>query len=198
MAKKDETKKTTAEETKNEAVENTGDSVDISKDDLKELIVSNRELRQSNADLKGRIDKIESGEPQVLEAVRKNTARVRVMDGKYVLGWTKKGTYEERDPHTHEMVAYRDLILEGVDKPKKVNNIEFLNNTEAVNAEIVDVKTEPIEVNQGFTDQKQFDGHVMKETGSVVPLKVKGEHSVYTLKTPDGHELELDEQYINV
>lgn len=68
------------------------------------------------------------GEDEESSVVQGQFARMRVTeDGKWVLGWTPRNAYRERN-QLNEIVEYIDIIVEGEKAPRKMQLLDFMNN----------------------------------------------------------------------
>lgn len=180
------------------STESKGKKIEVSETDLKELIEQNKALVDENKGLNERITAIETGVPPVLQKVKERTCRLRVVDGKVVLGWTDKKVYSEYSKDRREDMLYIDLLLQGASKPKKMEYLNFLNNSERIIVKIIKVDDEPIEKVDSFVNKKEYNGDFgMNETDVRVPVEVNSVHKTYTVELPDGSHEEIDEEFIN-
>jgi hypothetical protein len=169
---------------------------------IQQLIDQNKALAQ-------RINDMEVGKRPVLQKVTEHTVRLRKVDGHVVLGYANRSAnpakplyvYDEWSDIEKEKVQFVDLILEGVKDPKKMRYVDFLNESERVDAKVVakhKLDTPPII--QGYVNKREFDGkYSMVEKDFLVPVEIHMEVYTFDVEFPDGTKMEgLHESVINI
>lgn len=204
---KEEVKKT--EEATNKAEK--AEKVEVDAGLLKELIESNRRLQESNSKLEGMVDQLNANavatSPQnnttVMRRNKDYFLNMRMWEGKYFLGYENVGTekrplyiYSEYNPQTRESVQYCNIILDGVEKPIKVEYVRFVRDSEIVKVKQLSKSEHEEVVVQGSVQKKDFaeNGYGMFETMVTVPMEVIYKKYTYKVLLEDGRELEIDEK----
>lgn len=203
MAK--EQKTNTAEAVKEKAV------VEVDKGLLQELIESNRRLQDSNMKLEGMVDQLNANavatSPQnnttVMRRNKDYFLNMRRWDGKYFLGYENVGTekrplyiYSEYNSQTRESVQFCNVILDGEDKPIKMEYVRFMRDSEIIKVKQLSKSEREEVVVQGSVQKKDFaeNGYGMFETMVTVPMEVIYKKYTYKVLLEDGRELEIDEK----
>lgn len=177
---------------------------------LKELIESNKKLQESNARLEGMVDQLNANavatSQQGATMMRRNKdyfLDMRRWEGKYFLGYENVGTdkkplyiYNEYNPQTRESVQYCNIILDGVEKPIKVEYVRFVRESEIIKVKQLSKSEHEEVIVQGMVQKKDFaeNGYGMFETMVTVPMEVVYKKYTYKVLLEDGRELEIDEK----
>ena len=120
----------------------------------------------------------------------------------YVIGWTKKGAYQEyvQTPTGAQLVDYIDIIFHGQEKKaEKIRLLDLLNKGEQVHCKILETKREEVKHETGEEiDVSIFDpAHGLINTGE----KVDGYYTIsdiqYKLNVPGLGEVWVDSAYTN-
>lgn len=182
--------------------------VEVSKEQLDELIAQNKELLTRNrelADAVGNIKDVPDGVKQP-KAVTDRTVRVLFLEGKAVLGFKNRGedtrpvyVYEKADPvKKDEVNLFVDVILAGEEEPVSTNYNDLLHDAERRECKIVKVDEQEWRVVQGQTSKKVVNNYATEETGIMVPIEVLGKTRTFTVALPDGEEVAIHENYVNM
>lgn len=160
------------------------------------------------SELQARIEELESrNKPQSpLRAAKthERTARVKFIDDLPVVGWVKdrKGntvldyTANANDP-------FITLILDkgGKSQEKKVKYFEgFLQAGDSIECTIIKMEAFESVKEYGTTTAKNVDysGYRTVDTGREVALEVKMYTHVSLIKLPDGREVKIDNEFLNI
>jgi uncharacterized coiled-coil protein SlyX len=120
----------------------------------------------------------------------------------YIIGWTKKGAYQEpvQTPMGAQLVDFIDVIFYGQEKKaEKIKLLDLLNKGEQVHCKILETKRDEIKHETGEEiDVSVFDPqHGLISTGD----KVDGYHTTsdiqYKLNIPGIGEIWVDSLYTN-
>jgi hypothetical protein len=144
----------------------------------------------------------------VPDKVEESTVTILLVEEKAVVDFVNKGTattpfsiYEGPDPRDpKQRVPYVDLVLDDASIVKGVNYNEFLREAERVDCLIVKSDKKPWQKVAGDTTRKKvnYEKYNTTDTGIDVPLVVKGFKQLLTVRLPDGREIELMEDYVNI
>lgn len=151
-----------------------------------------------------------SGAP--VEKPREITERkitVFFIDNEPVIGYVNRGSevkptyiYEKPDANRPgEYLPFVDVLTRNhLDKPYKINYIEFLQESDRKECKVIKVEWKPWVINQGRTAARSFEEgtYNMTESGTIVPVEVKGKTGIYTVELPDGSQVEIHERYANI
>lgn len=180
------------------------DSVVMSKEEYDNIQKSIAELTKAVRDTKGE----EAIPSPLLKRPDSYTARLRVKDGEYVIGLvcTEDGNTKfekEYDARGNEYLFLTLIVLKknGETEERRVEYVkEFLNKYSSVNVDIVQKKSREVIINHGMTREKvyNYSKYQQEETGNRVPLDVLLHKYVYTVRLPDGREVDIDERFINM
>jgi len=192
-------------------VETGENKIEVSESVLKDLIASNK-------DYQARIDKLESNavatnggisafnNPMMMKKNKETFIRMKKWDDKYCIGYENVGkpnkpiyVYNEYNPQTREMVQFCNVIIEGEEKPLKLEYIVFLREAESVLVKMKQkIELEDKITNQGMVYKKDFaeNGYGMFETMMQVPVDIIEKQYKYVVELEDGRALEIDEQVI--
>lgn len=162
---------------------------------------------------------------QILEMNRRLTAQVgeptpkprEIKDRKVVIffinnepviGYVNKGSpnrpvyiYEKPDPNRPgEYLPYVDVLCRNTKDPVKLNYLEFLQESDRQECKILKTEWTEWTENQGRVQGRAFEEgtYNMSETGTIVPVEVKGKTAVFTVQLPDGSQLDIHERYCNI
>lgn len=107
----------------------------------------------------------------------------------YVIGWTKKGAYEEVDRTgvSPQIVNYIDVIFYGQPKKaEKIRLLDLLNKGQQVHCKVIDVKRTPrVEATGEEIDVTVFDPtHGLISTGDKIDGVIGYSDYVYTIQIP--------------
>lgn len=167
------------------------------------------ELVQANKALTQRLNDLEQGKRPVLHKATEHTVRLRKVDGHVVLGYENRHpnpakslyVYDEWSDVEKEKIQFVNLILDGVKEPKKMRYVDFLNESERVDAKIIkkhEMDLPPII--QGYVNKREFDGkYGMIEKDYLVPVEIHMKQYTYDVELTDGTKMEgLHEAIINI
>jgi hypothetical protein len=180
--------------------------IEVSEGLLRKLIASNKELQN-------KVDKLDSNAvatgPNGVQVRRKATVFKPTMskwDGHIFLAYENMGTekrplyvYNVYDEKERKNIQYVNLILDGVDKPVKVDYLTFLRDRERIIVTKISESKKQDVKEDGYIPKKEMaeNGYGMFETMVMVPVEVTTDHFTYVVKLPEdegGKELEVDEQ----
>lgn len=192
---------------------NKGKTIEVSEAMLRELIESNKDLKQT-------VDRLSSNAVaqspglQVRRKTRDFDYHLRKWDGKIVLGFVNKGTekrpmtvYKIYNDKIRKEEEFVDLILnEGDGKTSvtsKIDYITFLRDAERIKARMIS-KVEHEDVKEyGMIPKKEMaeNGYGMYETMVLVPVEVVTKTYTMKLRLPEdegGQEIEVNSQWLNL
>ena len=163
-----------------------------SDDDSKETVVVDKIQLKNIMD---RLAELEGKKTKKRVELLNKTCRLRLLDGKIVVGYGK--SYEKKD-----IGGNRVLMIEVITEDKKKTEVEFVNFNETgeqLLCEIIDTEKKEVEEELGFVYAKKvdYDNYRTYETDKEVPLINKSLVIKYKLKLPDGREVWMDEEAIN-
>lgn len=183
------------------------DTVNIAKSQLDELLAQNKELLDQNRSLMSAATREDDTKGTLKpDEVKENTVRILFVDGKAVQGFHNRGTdtrpsfvYEKPDPQNpKEVILYVDVIFNGEEEPVAVPYNELLRDSLREECKIKKTDVKPWDIVQGKTTQKVVKDYATEETGILIPIKVVGETRVFTVALPDGKEMEIHENFVNM
>lgn len=117
----------------------------------------------------------------------------------WVLGWTDRGSYRERDEKFNEIVEYVDLVVQGKEKPVKMRYLDFLNECPRRYVRILNRNKVRTDVEKGDLVERAVYDPKMKDmifTGQKVRSTVTKDVYEYVLDL-DGKEVTVSERFIN-
>lgn len=189
---------------------------EISDAELKELLANSREmkaeldlLKEDNKNLRGLM--ADNAGPRILKKVTERKVRLRIVDGKAVVGYKNRGTdgkplyiVEKVDPNDkNSRLLFVTLILE--DKTElEVDYNEFLRETTSVEALVKETVEKEWTIEQGTVRQKMVEEYSMIETDVVVPVEIVGKIRTFKVAVPETspefkeRELTIHENYVNI
>lgn len=173
-----------------------------------------RELIASNKLLQDKVDKLDSNAVatnpngiQVRRKIKESDFKLRKWEDKLVLGLENVGNekrplyvYNIYDEATRKDVQYCNLLLEGNEKPVKVDWLRFLRDAEIVIArKVSQVEHEDVK-EYGMIPKKEMaeNGYGMFETMVMVPVEVISKTFTFILKLEDGREISVGSQWVNM
>lgn len=175
-----------------------------------------RELIKSNKLLQDKVDKLDSNAvatgPNGVQIRRKTNVydfTMRKWDGHIFIAYENVGTekrplyvYNIYDEKERKNVQYANLILQGVDKPVKVDYITFLRDAERFKVRKVSEVKKSDTQEFGYLPKKEMaeNGYGMFETMVMVPVEVTTDHFTYVVQLPEdegGKEMTVDQQAIS-
>jgi hypothetical protein len=181
---------------------------DISQEQLQELLEQNRSLIERNKQLAEALGNEEKGSYAGLKPneIKDRTVRITFVDGKAIKGFVNRGTdtrpsyvYEKPDPENpKERILYVDVALNGVKEALSVPYNQLLREGLREECRVVKVKEEEWREVQGQTVQKVVNNYSTEETGVIVPIEVLGKTRIFTVELPDGGEMDIHENYVNI
>lgn len=124
--------------------------------------------------------------------------RLRKYDGNWVLGWTEKGIYIERNK-LNEIVEFMDVIVQGKEKPVKMPLLSYINDLPQSVVKIKEKKElKPIVKDEGLVPVMSFSEKTGEHvhTGRKIRSQViiKQFEFVFVL---DGEKVTLHERFVN-
>lgn len=183
------------------------ETVNISKTQLDEILKQNQDMLEENRRLTQSIV-ADNNQPNTLrpEEIKERTVRIMFIDGKPVQAFANRGTdarpnyvYSKPDPDDpKERILFVDVLFLGEDKPTPVPYNDLLREGEREECKIVKEDKKEWDVTQGQTTQKVVKDYATEETGVLVPIKVIGETRVFTVKLPNGKEMDIHEKFVNM
>jgi hypothetical protein len=194
-------------------VKNDEETVVLTKTELKDIqsfMAKSVEKDQKIADLSGLVAELKNTlesvtqlDPSIsnleVEAVKTGKyARLRKYDGKWVLGWTEKGVYRERNS-LNEVVEYIDIIVKGVAKPVKMSLLSYINDCPQEVVEVQEYKKLQDKVkDEGLIPVMTFNDKTGEHssTGRKVRSQVISTGSDVVFKL-DGEEVVINQKYVN-
>lgn len=184
------------------------DKIEVDADTLRELISQNKKFQQDIIDLqKNAVAQNPNQGMEIMKTAKKETLlKMRKWQDKYFIGFVNKGkenkplyVYSEYNPQTREQVQFCDVILDGENKPVKLEYVEFLREAERVLVKMKrKIELEDKITRQGFVQKKDFadNGYGMFETMVQVPIDVVEKQYAYVVELEDGRELEISQECI--
>lgn len=120
----------------------------------------------------------------------------------YIIGWTKKGAYQEpvQTPIGAQLVDFIDVIFYGKEsKAEKIKLLDMLNKGEQVVCKILEQQRKEIKKETGEEiGVNVFDPqHGLIATGDTVDGYVAHYEIKYKLQVPDLGEIWVDSEYVN-
>jgi hypothetical protein len=187
-------------------------TIEVDASVLKELIEQNKKLMSDVVDLQKNAvaqnpNQSNFNGPELLKTGKKETLlKMRKWNDKYFLGYENVGkpakpvyVYSEYNALTRENVQFCNVILEGEEKPIKLEYLEFLRESERVLVKMKKkIELEDKVTRQGFVQKKDFadNGYGMFETMVSVPVDVIEKQYSFVVELEDGRELEITEECI--
>lgn len=186
------------------------DTMTVKTSDMKELLAQNRELAKK-VDLLSQ--KVEGGteeyKPTLLtKAVKEHVVRVTFIGDKPVIGFANRGTetkplyiYEKPDPNdSKSRILYVDVMLQGDEKAIPMRYIELLQEGDHRPCKVKCVEKKEWEEIQGSVEAQVIEGENYAPTklGFEVPVGVTGAKYTYTVELPDGSDLVIKDEYVNI
>ena len=187
-----------------------GKKIEVDADDLRELIKSNKELKE-------KVDRLDSNAVatspniQVRRKQRDFDYTVRKWDNKIVLGLENMGTekrplfvYDVYDSVSRKNVQFINLILKGEKETvKKIDYITFLRDAEKVKARMISKEEREDVKEYGMIPKREMaeNGYGMYETMVMIPVEVVSKSYEITLKLPEdegGDEITVSSQWLNM
>lgn len=177
-----------------------------------------RELINSNKEMAGKLDKLESNAAatnqngiQVRRKVKDFDYNVRIWDNKVVVAFENVGkpnrplyVYSVYNSQTRQNEQFINLVLEDGSIVKNVDYLTFLRDAERVKArKISQVEHEDVK-EYGMIPKKEMaeNGYGMFETMVLVPVEVVSKTYTFTVKLPekewDGREIEIASEWVNI
>lgn len=176
-------------------------TVNISEEALKKLIGEIETLKQM---VTGGVQTEKAQETEYRKV------KVRFIDGKPIVGLANRGSernpvyaYEIPDPFNKgDKKLMLDVILLGDKNPIALPYNDIVNEAEAYDCKIVNVKEFPWQIDQGEVERVdvKFDKFRSESTGEYVPARVKGVRYEYEVEDPlnEGQTIKLSEKVINM
>jgi len=183
------------------------EKIEISKDKLEAVLDQNKELMEMNRKFQELLNNKEEQKGVMrAEEIPESTVRIMFVDGKPVKGFANRGTkerplyvYEKRDAdNPQERVLFVDILLEGKDEPIPVNYNELFREGLREECPVIDTKNKEWKIVQGEASKKVIKDYTMTETGVVIPMEVRGTSRIFTVKLPNGKEMDIHENYVNM
>lgn len=163
-----------------------------------DMVMVKKEVLETLMD---KVEKLEGKlfEPAPSQIKKKNrTVKVRVVDGKIVVGYGK--CWEERAVDGRKFLVIEVKTEDG--ETHKVEYVKFNEEGEYFIGEVIDTKIDESRsedkitgyVNATVHDYANFRSH---KTEKEVPLMVIKKNYLFKIKLPDGREIELPDNAIN-
>lgn len=178
--------------------------------DVRKVIAQSAEKDAKIADLTGLIGELRKQVSEVanidpaisnleVQAVQTGKyCKMRKHDDKWILGWTAKGVYRERNT-LNEIVEYMDIVVQGVKEPVKMALLTLVNDCPQSVVEIKERRPLPDHVkDEGLVPAMSFDEKTGQHEYSnrKVRSKVVSQASELVLLL-DGEEVVIHEKYVN-
>lgn len=189
-----------------------GKTIEVDADTLKALIKQNEDFKTAISDLQKNAvaqnpNQSNFNSPEMMRTAKKETLlKMRKWNDKYFIGFENIGKpnkplyiYSEYNAQTRESVQFCNVILEGEEKPLKLEYVEFLRESERVLVKMKKkIELEDKVTRQGFVQKKDFadNGYGMFETMVQVPIDVVEKQYSYVVELEDGRELEISQECI--
>lgn len=186
------------------------DSVTIPKTELDKILKSFQELQEVVSGQNKLIEELKTSSgnatPKVLREVKERTVRLKLVDGKPVIGFANKGTdtrpvYVYKAPNPQDPrndILFIDVLTLGAKEPVKMVYAEFITDMETLEVKVKNIKEEHWTIEQGQVVKREVrPDFSIVETDYIVPVEVKGVHRTYIVDFKD-KELEVDEAFINI
>lgn len=181
------------------------ETVNVDKATLKELIQTVKDQAKSIEDLqKNAVAQNPNQGMEISSAPKFKEPKTRKWQDKYFIGYENIGkpnnpkyVYDIYNPQTREMEQFCNVILDGEEKPIKLNYVDFVRESERVKVKIKKtIELPDLVITQGYVQKKDFadNGYGMFETMVSVPLNVITKQYNYLIEVEDGRELEVTEE----
>lgn len=179
-------------------------------DDIKKFMGESAAKDKEIADLKGLVGALrksveeQSGMTPSVEEETIETGKFcrmrKTPEGKWVLGWTERGAYQEHGKiNPNEMLMYIDITVDGVKDPVKVLYLDFLNNYHQKIVQIKEKREKNQEVkDEGFVSHQAWDDKAGMHipTGRKVRSRVITKHYEVDVEL-DGKVVTVSDRFIN-
>lgn len=150
------------------------------------------------------MDKVQNLENKLIEPVpsqvkkRNKQVKVRMVDGKIVVGYGK--CWEERAVDGRKYLVIEVKTEDG--KTEQVEYVKFNEQGEYLIGEVINTKLDESRSEEkvtGYVNATVHDyaNYRSYKTEKEVPLMVVKENYIFTIKLPDGREIELPDNAIN-
>ena len=177
-----------------------------------------RELIQSNKELQGKVDKLDSNAvatgPNGIQVRRKTKDfdyTLRMWNNQFVTAYANMGSenrplyvYNIYNKDTRAQEQFVNLVLEDGSTEEKVSYIDFLRDAERVKARKVSQVEHEETKEYGMIPKKEMaeNGYGMFETMVLVPVEVTTKTYTMTLKLPEkefnGREIVINSKWLNM
>lgn len=174
--------------------------------DVRELIETTKNLSVELGKMKAYLADGAGERSKIVTEIKTRTATVMFIDGKAVVGLVNKGSdkrpvhlYDKPDANRKgEYFLYADIILQGEEKATSLDWNEFLQHADRAECKIVSVEDIPWEIIQGETMKRVIDTDYKIEVDAPVDVVVRGVNKLMTMQLPDGSQVKIDAQYLNM
>lgn len=183
------------------------ETVTVSKAQLDSILAQNAEILEENRRLSQSIV-ADNQKPNTLrpDEVKERTVRILFVDGKAVQGFKNVGTdtrpsyvYSKPDPENpKERILFVDVLFNGSKEAVSVPYNDLLREGIREECKILNEEKKEWDVTQGQTTQKVVKDYATEETGILVPIRVIGEKRVFTVALPEGGEMVIHENFVNM
>ena len=183
--------------------------IEINEDTLRELIESNKVLKQTVDQLSSNAVAQSPG-LQVRRKTRDFDYFLRKWEDQIVLAFANKGTekrpqyvYSIYNTNTRLQEQFVDLVLKNGTIVEKIDYITFLRDAEKVKARMIS-KVEHEDIKEyGMIPKKEMaeNGYGMYETMTLIPVEVVTKTYTMKLQLPEdegGDQIEVDSQWLNL
>jgi hypothetical protein len=184
--------------------------IEVSEETLRELVTELKDTKLIVEELSKNAVATGPNGIQVRRKTKEFDYTLRVWEGKIVLGMQNMGT-EERplyvmdvyDEKARKQVQFVNLLLEGEEKPVKVDYITFLRDAQRLKARKISQVEHEETQEYGMIPKKEMaeNGYGMFETMVMVPVEVITKTYTIKLKLPDefkGREIDVNSKWLNM
>lgn len=150
------------------------------------------------------MNRLESLEKEVsgvqdVKVISKNSARMRKIDDKFVVGFKGKNWVEYNEKEKKEEMFANLVLFDGKkEETKKYNYAKFLEQSEVVEVEITKMETKIKEDKFGEVSIKECVDYRMVETGDTAPLNLLTPVTTVTINLPEIGEYICDVNSLNI
>lgn len=145
--------------------------------------------------LAGKVKNLEGGVVN-LERVKEHTCRIRKLDDKLVLSFSKSWNY--KDPKTDVIIPKISVTLEGSKQPLDLGLVEFMRGSSFTEAKIKSKRLIDEGIKEhGLVEVKETKDWSTVGTGVRVMSKTHTPVFALDLVLEDGRELTINEEFVN-
>lgn len=176
----------------------------------KQLVESEKNRSDEMAVMRQKLSEMSKDQIPFAETVKDHVLRLRVVDGKPVIGFHNKSkmpnrtkyVYQEVDPNDKTQVnEYIDVLLLGEKEPRKMLYLEeFMSSDDVIECKIIETKKEQKEISHGVVDKIAYNhgDYSSSLAGYKVPVKTLYDVITHKVELPEGFYPESGERQIEV